>query len=250
MYYMVIELNNTIIKSITLVDQVEEQILNYIISNKLTAGSEIPSELLLTESLNVGRNVVREALSRLRMLGIIESRKHKGMILREPDVMKCFSKVINPYMLSRKTILDLLVFRTSLESGISELIIENITDEDISELESIIAKHIYQEDMKLKVENEIEFHTKLYEITGNKAIIDFQQMVIPLFNFVNQIFEDFKIFNRENKKKGQLIKHEDLLIFLKKRDVEGYRRAITTHLKAYSQYTKQEKEKINPKKSI
>ena len=122
---------------------------------------------------------------------------------------------------------------------------EKITDEDISELEIIVAKHIYQEDMKLKVENEIEFHSKLYEITDNQAIIDFQQMVLPLFNFVNQNFEDFKIFNKENKKKGRLIKHEDLLKFLKNKDIDGYRKAITTHLRAYSQYTKQEKEKIH-----
>ncbi len=237
------DLDNSNIKTITLVDQVEEQILSYIILNRLTAGNEIPSELFLTEKFDVGRNVVREALSRLRMLGIVESRKHKGMVLREPNVMKCFSKVVNPYMLSKKTILDLLVFRTSLEIGISELIIENITDEDISELEAIVAKQIYQEDMKLKVEHEIEFHSKLYKITDNQAIIDFQQMVIPLFNFVNQNFEDFKIFNKENKKKDQLIKHEDLLKFLKDKDTEGYRRAITAHLKAYSQYSKQAKVK-------
>jgi GntR family transcriptional regulator, transcriptional repressor for pyruvate dehydrogenase complex len=237
------DLGNSNIKTITLVDQVEEQILSYIIFNRLTAGNEIPSELFLTEKFDVGRNVVREALSRLRMLGIVESRKHKGMVLREPNVMKCFSKVVNPYMLSKKTILDLLVFRTSLEIGISELIIENITDEDISELEVIVAKQIYQEDMKLKVEHEIEFHSKLYKITDNQAIIDFQQMVIPLFNFVNQNFEDFKIFNQENKKKDQLIKHEDLLKFLKDKDTEGYRRAITAHLRAYSQYSKQAKVK-------
>jgi len=237
------DLDNSNIKTITLVDQVEEQILSYIILNRLTAGNEIPSELFLTEKFDVGRNVVREALSRLRMLGIVESRKHKGMVLREPNVMKCFSKVVNPYMLSKKTILDLLVFRTSLEIGISELIIENITDEDISELEVIVAKQIYQEDMKLKVEHEIEFHSKIYKITDNQAIIDFQQMVIPLFNFVNQNFEDFKIFNKENKKKDQLIKHEDLLKFLKDKDTEGYRRAITAHLKAYSQYSKQAKVK-------
>jgi DNA-binding FadR family transcriptional regulator len=241
------DLNNNGIKTITLVDQVEEQILSNILLNKLTIGSEIPSELLLAEKLDVGRNVVREALSRLRMLGIIESRKNKGMILREPNIMKCFSKVVNPYMLSKKTILDLLGFRTSLESGISELIIDNITDEDISELEIIVAKHIYQEDMKLKVENEIEFHSKLYKITDNQAIIDFQQLVIPLFNFVNQNFEDFRIFNNEIKKKGQQIKHEDLLLFLKNKDIEGYRKAITTHLIAYSQYVKQFKYKIHPK---
>ena len=237
------DLNNINIKSITLVDQVEEQILSFVRNNRLTAGNDIPSELFLAESLNVGRNVVREALSRLRMLGIIESRKHKGMVLREPDVMKCFSKVVNPYMLSRKTIFDLLAFRAALESGISELIIENITDEDISELETIVAKHIYLEDMKLKSEHEIEFHSKLYKVTNNQAIIDFQRMVIPLFNYVHENFEDFKIFNKENKKKGKLIKHEDLLYFLKNRDPEGYRKAITIHLKAYSQYIKQKEGK-------
>lgn len=240
------DFNKNNITSISLVDQVEEQIISYILNNKLTAGTEIPSESLLAEKLDVGRNVIREALSRLKMLGIIESRKHKGMILREPNVMKCFSKVVNPYMLSRETIMDLLVFRTSLESGISELIIGNITDDDIAELEIIVAKHIYQEDMKLKVENEIEFHSKLYAVTGNQAIIDFQQMVLPLFNFVNQNFEDFKIFNIENKKKDKLVKHEDLLEFLKNKDIEGYRKAISAHLKAYSQYIKQAKDKIPP----
>ncbi|MGV8091112.1 MAG: FadR/GntR family transcriptional regulator [Mangrovibacterium sp.] len=225
------------IKSITLVDQVEEQILNYINKEKLKSGSDIPSEIMLAEELNVGRNVIREALSRLRMLGIIESRKHKGMVLREPDVMKGFSKVINPYLLSKSSILDLLDFRVSIESGITELIIANITDEDIQELEHIVAKHVYQDDVKLKAENEIEFHSKLYRITGNQAIIDFQKIVLPLFNYVNLNLEDFKPLNGRNKEKP--VKHEDLLIHLKNRDIKGYREAIYNHLKAYSEYTRE-----------
>lgn len=231
------EFDKIAVKSITLVDQVEEKILNYIVDQKLTLGSDIPPELTLAENLNVGRNVVREALSRLRMLGIVESRKHKGMVLREPDIMKCFSKVINPYLLSKHSILDLLDFRVSIESGISELIVDNITDEDIKELERIVERHVYQEDMKLKVENEIEFHSKLYRITGNQAIIDFQEMVLPLFNYVNMNFEDFKSINEKNK--GKLVKHEDLLIYLRKRDVKGYRKAIYNHLKTYSEYIRQ-----------
>ncbi|NCB06660.1 MAG: FadR family transcriptional regulator [Bacteroidia bacterium] len=231
------EFNKVVVKAVTLVDQVEEQILNYIVSKKLTSGSEIPSELVLAENLNVGRNVVREALSRLRMLGIVESRKHKGMVVREPDVMKCFNKVVNPYLLSKQSILDLLDLRVSIESGISELIIQNIDDKDIDELESIVSRHIYQEDMKLKVENEIEFHSKLYRVTKNQAIIDLLEMVLPLFNFVHEKFEDFKLINERNK--GKLVKHEDLIPLLRQRDVEGYRNAIYNHLKAYSEYIKQ-----------
>jgi len=231
------EFNRVAVKAVTLVDQVEEQILSYIVDRKLTSGSEIPSELILAESLNVGRNVVREALSRLRMLGIVESRKHKGMVVREPDMMKCFSKVVNPYLLSKQSILDLLDLRVSIESGITELILDNITDSDIEELELIVSRHIYQEDMKLKVENEIEFHSKLYHITKNQAIIELLEMVLPLFNYVNEKHEDFKPINEKNR--GKLVKHEDLLFFLKVRDVEGYRNAIYNHLKAYSEYVKQ-----------
>ena len=231
------EFNKVAVKTVTLVDQVEKQILSYIVENKLTSGSEIPSELVLAGNLNVGRNVVREALSRLRMLGIVESRKHKGMVVREPDVMKCFTKVVNPYLLSKTSLLDLLDLRVSIESGITELIISNITDKDIEELESIVSRHTYQEDMKLKVENEIEFHLKLYRITGNQAIIDLLEMVLPLFSYVNEKYEDFKPINEKNK--GKLVKHEDLIPFLIARDVDGYRKAIYNHLKAYSEYIKQ-----------
>jgi DNA-binding FadR family transcriptional regulator len=92
--------NKAAVKAVTLVDQVEEQILNYIVKEKLVSGSEIPPELVLAENLNVGRNVVREALSRLRMLGIVESRKHKGMVVREPDVMKVHNGVMSGDYLS------------------------------------------------------------------------------------------------------------------------------------------------------
>lgn len=230
------ENNHTIVRSITLVDQIENLILNYIVENKLTSGAEIPSELILAEEFNVGRNVVREALSRLRMLGVIESRKHRGILLREPDVLKCFAKVINPYLLSRDSILDLLDFRVSIETGISGLVIDNVTDDDILDLEKTIEKQEYVEDMKLKVDYEIEFHSKIYKITRNHIIISFLEMIVPLFSFVHENFEDFRTINKKNE--GQLVRHEDLLVFLKSRDVNGYRSAIYNHLKAYSEYVK------------
>jgi len=229
-------LNNTIIRSITLADQIEELILNYIIEEKLISGSEIPSELMLAERFNVGRNVVREALSRLRMLGIIESRRHKGMVLKEPNVMKCVAKVLNPYLLSKNSILDLLDFRVSLETGIAELIVDNITDEDIQELAKFVKKHVYMEDLRLEASQEIEFHSKLYNVTRNQTIISFQEMMLPIFSFVDLNFKEFKAINTKNE--GRLIKHEDLLPFLKLRDVKGYRQAIYNHLKAYSEYVK------------
>src|SRR3546814_8347074 len=49
----------------------------------------------LAEALDVSRNVLREALSRLRMLGMIETKKKRGMILAEPDILGGFERVMD-----------------------------------------------------------------------------------------------------------------------------------------------------------
>ena len=47
-------------------------------------GDSLPTEVELAQALGVSRNVVREALSRFRMLGIVETRKKKGYGHVEP----------------------------------------------------------------------------------------------------------------------------------------------------------------------
>ena len=51
-------------QSITLVDQVEDKLLNYFRSQDLKVGDSIPNEIELSSALGVARSVLREALSR------------------------------------------------------------------------------------------------------------------------------------------------------------------------------------------
>jgi GntR family transcriptional repressor for pyruvate dehydrogenase complex len=146
-----------ILRNSTLVDGLESLIIKHITDKQLKSGEEIPSELELAEKYNVGRNVVREALSRLRMLGLIESRKRRGIVLSQPNVMSSFQKVVNPHILSKETILNLLGMRVSLEIGCANLIVNNITDEDIEDLKRIVAKEENISYLKVNVEMEREF---------------------------------------------------------------------------------------------
>jgi len=91
----------------TLVDKVEMSILEYMKSNKLTPGDSLPNEMLLSAELGVSRNVLREALSRLRMLGIVHSHTKRGIIIQEPSMLSSFEKVIEPYLLGEKAIIDI-----------------------------------------------------------------------------------------------------------------------------------------------
>ena len=69
---MKIEINQT-----TLIDQVEDSLLTYFKKNDLGRGDSIPNENSLAAELGVARSVVREALSRLKMMRSEERRVGK-----------------------------------------------------------------------------------------------------------------------------------------------------------------------------
>ena len=227
------------LRPITLVDQVENRIHEYIRVNNLKKNDSIPNEKELAASLNVSRSIIREALSRLKMLGIVESRTRRGILLKEPSILGTFSKLVNPKLLGDENLYDLLGFRIALEIGITELIFHNITEKDIKELENIVNTQQSLGGNKLTSESELAFHSKLYEISKNQFILSFQKLILPLFSFLIENFDEFVPFNEKFSKSRKLIKHEDLLNFLKADDKDGYRDGIIKHFESYIEFIKE-----------
>lgn len=82
--------------------------------------------------------------------------------------------------------------------------------------------------------SEFTFHAKLYEITGNRTISEFQGIIHPVMVFVKNKFKDLlEPINIEMKEKGEIVTHEDLLVLIKKRDEEGFRKALEKHFAVY-----------------
>lgn len=218
----------------TLVDQVEEKLLDYFKSMGLKPGDAIPKEQELAIALGVGRSVLREALSRLRMLGLIDSRTRRGMILTEPSLLGGMRRVIDPQILGEEALFDLLGFRIALEIGICELVVNNITNKHLEDLENIVNRGIVKSFGEYTPVSEYEFHTKLYEITGNKTIMEFQELIHPVSIFIKEKFKDYFLpINRELKKSGKSVSHKDIFEYLKNKDKEGFSRAMSNHFAPY-----------------
>lgn len=219
---------------ITLVDQVEDKLLTYIKEKNLKIGDPIPNEAELAAALGVARNVLREALSRLKMMGMIESRTRRGMTLKEPSILGGMKRIIDPRILSEETLFDILGFRIALEIGLCSDLFKKITDQDIEELEEIEKMGIAFGNNEYAPISEYSFHAKLYEITGNRTISEFQNIIHPVMNFVKDKFKDLlSPINAEIKKKGELVTHADLLTFIKKKDEDGFRKALEKHFAVY-----------------
>lgn len=218
----------------SLVDQVEECLLTHFKSSNLTIGDPIPNENTLAEELGVARSVLRECLSRLKMLGMIHSRPRKGMILAEPTILGGMKRVIDPRFLSEDTVLDLLEFRIALEIGISSDIFDKITSKDIEELEEIVKIGKVIENNEYAISSESTFHAKLYEITGNKTIAEFQDIIHPILTYIKKQFRsELSRINQRLQREGATASHADLLAYLKAGDKEGYRDAIERHFQLY-----------------
>lgn len=210
----------------SLVDKVEANLVELLQQRKLKVGDAIPAELELAESLGVSRTVVREALLRLRMMGLIESKKKKGAVITSPDLFGIMSKSMNPHILDQETLKEIFEIRLVLEIGMADFIMERITKEDIEELKEIVANEpATSESFKFQIDHEIKFHGKLYEVTGNATLKKFQKMLLPVFDYVHS---SGMLKKEANVKK--FVSHQGLVNIIEHGSAEMLRNGMRNHL--------------------
>lgn len=210
----------------SLVDKVEANLVELLQHSKLKVGDSIPKEIELAETLGVSRTVIREALLRLRMMGLIESKKKKGAVITSPDLFGIMSKSMNPHILDQETLKEIFEIRLVLEIGMADLLYHRITKEDITELKKIVSNEPPAAQYHLfNIEHEIAFHGKLYEITGNKTMKKFQKMLLPVFDYVHKS----GLLKKQPKLKT-FVSHKELVKILEKGTPEDFRNGMRNHL--------------------
>ena len=152
------------LRSTTLADGVEDSLLTYIHRSGLGPGDMLPKEEDLSEQLKVSRHIVREGVSRLKMLGLIESRKRKGMILTRPNVFAGVSKLAEAKLFSEAQCREFVQIRVYMELGMAESIFRKKTEKDIRELRVLAGIR----GKNPAIEEEVAFHQKLLYTNANR----------------------------------------------------------------------------------
>jgi GntR family transcriptional repressor for pyruvate dehydrogenase complex len=165
----------------TLTDRVFEALILLINGEDFRPGIRLPSETKMAGRFGVSRTVVREAVSRLKSEGLVESRQGSGVFVRDRNMHAPFR--IDPNILdSIHSVLQVVELRLSLEGEIAALA---ATRRDHGQLAAIkrALKGIELDELAGKdgVDADIKFHRSIAEATGNPhflALIEF------LFNFL------------------------------------------------------------------
>ncbi len=116
------------VRRVNLTAKVMDSIKEYIASNDLGPGDRLPSEKVLTSSLNVSRNILREALKSLEAVGLIQIRVGDGMYVSSFDYASVVDHISFALLRNDPDMSHFLQARLVIEVGMMELVTENVDE--------------------------------------------------------------------------------------------------------------------------
>jgi len=117
--------------------KIVEQVQDLIKEGKLKLGDKLPPEHILAEKFGTSRPSVREALSALEILGVIESRGGKGNFIKGNLNSPLYEQRFRELQ-EEESPFELLEARKAVETEIAGLAAEKATPEDIREIEEAL----------------------------------------------------------------------------------------------------------------
>ncbi|MEH7491401.1 FadR/GntR family transcriptional regulator [Neobacillus niacini] len=151
----------------TLSKQVVESIIQLLISGQMKPGDKLPTEMELMEILNVSRPVLREALSSLESLGVINRKTREGTFFNNKISSHPFSIMLS---LAHDNLQALVEARMALELGLITIAAEKISDDDLKRLKQTIEIIENNKDQNYG-EADIEFH-RIIALSANNQIVE------------------------------------------------------------------------------
>ncbi|MCY0149653.1 FadR family transcriptional regulator [Hoeflea sp. G2-23] len=170
-----------IVRPVRLSDQIMNTLRKDIETGRTAPGSRLPTEKELTETFNVSRTVIREAISRLQSDGLVVARQGAGIFIADPrEVARSFRLSLVDTE-KQTSIREAYELRIGIESEASALAAQRHTKSDIVQLEKTLDKLLTSADnFDRGVEADVNFHHLIAQISKNKAMLRFQEFLASM----------------------------------------------------------------------
>lgn len=159
------------VKQPNLYETIANKLETMILSDSTQLEQKLPSEQSLAASFGVSRPVIREALMLLKARGLIIQRNGEGSFISNPEPHVLTNTLNRMIQLNNINTTNIYEIRVTLEIMAARLAAERASSEQLSELSSINDEmERNRHDKKKRVELDIQFHTKLAELSGNPLL--------------------------------------------------------------------------------
>ncbi|MGO0063393.1 FadR/GntR family transcriptional regulator [Brevibacillus fluminis] len=213
-------------------EQITEQIKQQIIRGELKAGERLPSTKELAERFGVGRSSMREALSALKAMGLIDIRQGGNSTVIGPSQQETAPiPGLAHLQTNKQTVLELLEARKALEVSNAGIAATKATETDIRQLAAIVSQmemHIGNEE--IGEQTDWQFHSTLVQATHNSIMVSLFTSISTQME--SAIRDTRRIELYANKSVSQRLYEEHRAIYeaVRTRDAESAQRTMNEHL--------------------
>ena len=211
-----------------LVDRVVNEIQRVIMSGQLEPGMKLLPERELADELGVSRTVIREAVRILVAKGLLETKPGVGTLVRQVTS----DQIVEPLSLLLQaqeegiSIEHLHQVRHMLEVEIAGLAAMQATEEDIAELQTVLAEMESVTDIPESfAARDADFHRGLAKTTHNP-------LLIILLDSIRDLMQEVRLLvtRHPDLRKKVMPDHRRILDRVAAKDLDGARQAMEEHL--------------------
>ncbi len=206
-----------------------DQLNHLITTGEIKVGDKLPPERMLAEQFGVARPTVREALSALEVLGIIDVKVGSGAYVIQvpqqgaPQTIQQLEEESSP--------LELFEVRKVIEGFAVAKAAENASEDDLARIREIVSsmeKDVPQEEFSL--EKDRQFHLSIAQATQNAHVIEIVKYIIGVMQkplWQKYIMKNISI---EGHKVTYVNNHRLILKAIEAKDPDRARTLMLEHL--------------------
>ncbi|WP_312525157.1 FadR/GntR family transcriptional regulator [Paracoccus sp. (in: a-proteobacteria)] len=156
---------------------VASSITREIAQGRLKAGDQLPTELQLSKTFGVSRNVIREAIARLRSEGRVWTRQGRGAFVSDEADTSVLTVDLN-MAAEGEAYRSLFELRGILEVEGAGLAAQRATPQDLEAMKlAVAAMRAAPYGSVAWLQGDLEFHQAIARATGNDLIVQFLTVV-------------------------------------------------------------------------
>jgi GntR family transcriptional regulator, transcriptional repressor for pyruvate dehydrogenase complex len=219
------------IKPKKLYEEVAETIYELIRTGELKPGEKLDSVQLLAENFQVGRSAIREALTSLRAMGLVELRQGEGTFVREFDTDQITFPLSTAILMNKKDIVHLLEVRKIIEIGSVIAASRKRTEQQLRVLlDALKEMESASGNEELGEEADLKFHLALAEAAQNPLLFSLLNHVSGLMKETMKETRRVWLFSKQTTMEQLYKEHLNIYEAVKDKDEEKASHYMLVHL--------------------
>jgi GntR family transcriptional repressor for pyruvate dehydrogenase complex len=215
-------------QSDNLADEIASQLRDRILKETLSPGQRLPTEQALGAQFGVSRNVIREAIARLKLTGLVETRHGVGTFVKQ-DIENRPFEVKQDDLLEFKQLIDVYRLRVEVEAGAAALAATHRTTAQLEAIK-LALRHSeqQQEDWEAGAQSAVDFHLAVTQASNNPY---FARIMGHLDSVIRDAVRTLRFRSMGTSRIEEIdSEHERIVDAIERQDANAARQAMREHL--------------------